>query len=131
MKHLRIKLATLKDAISDAQKRQLMAMSTLISSDQLLIETTWDGSAIGDLQVFLNEATGPNGQRLVNRVDGKDVPVADKWVWWTGVPRENVKNYRFADEEILEPQTVNPFHAQPKQEPASPSKGSGATGARS
>lgn len=114
----RIATASLTDAINDPTDRNIMAMSTLIASDQFMHETSWDGSTIGDIQIFRNLACGPNGNRMPTDekgpngkplldADGKPLMKPDEWVWWGGVPRGKIKSYRFVPDQHLVPNTLD------------------------
>lgn len=142
----RIAIASLSEPISDNSDRNIMAMSTLIASDQWLIETGWDGKSIGDLQIFRNLACGPNGLRMLEDPpkgkdgkplldeNGKQIPGApkkDEWVWWGGVPFAKVKWYRFDKEAHVTPLTTGddtlpfnlPSHVESKEESRKAGKG--------
>ena len=64
----RLARASLETPVSDPTDRNTMPMSTLLSSDQWLLETSWDGASIGDVQVFKNAACGHNGVRKTKPV---------------------------------------------------------------
>jgi hypothetical protein len=108
----RLSYVQLDTQVSDPVDRQLMPMSTLISVDadppnlQWLLETTWDGSGIGDVQVFKNRSVGHNGIKTAEK---------DDWVWWGGVPRGKIRSYRFSDGQGIQPTTVG--SGQRKEEP--------------
>jgi hypothetical protein len=115
--HRRLSDVSLDTAISDPSDRNYMAMSTLKSIDsdppneQWLLETSWDGDAIGDVQVFRNLSVGHNGLRMLDKANK---PLPDSWVWWGGVPRGKVKSYRFAVREEIKPQTVKDAEREAK-----------------
>ena len=96
--HRRLSSVSLDTAISDPLDRGTMPMSTLIASDLWLLETSWDGESVGDIQVFKNAACGQSGVR---------VGPEDKWVWWAGVPRGKIKSYRFVELEPILPMTTH------------------------
>jgi hypothetical protein len=103
---LRLSHVNLTDPVNDPENRYIDPMSTLIGTDDQvtwLLETTWDGSIIGDVQIYRNENALPNGQSKVD-ADGKKL--AADWKWWSGVPRGKIRNYRFYDRSILKPGTV-------------------------
>ncbi len=121
LSYRRLARVSLDTPVSDPLDRNTMPMSTLIESDFWLLETSWDGAAIGDIQVFKNAACGQNGVRMKDDkkkgVDGLALDRPDEWVWWAGVPRGKVTSYRFADQEHPVPQTVGqealPFELDP------------------
>lgn len=118
MNIVRLASANLEVPVYDPNDRSEMPMSTLIASDRWLLETSWDGASIGDIQVFKNTQCGPNGNSLV---DTKGRKVAAQWVWWGGVPRGKIKSYRFLDIADRQPVTDEgmPFelpNAQRKEE---------------
>lgn len=136
--HRRLASASLTDPINDPADRNVMPMSTLIASDMWLLEVSWDGTEIGDVQVFKNKSCAANGERKVSEKldrDRKPIPVEDEWVWWGGVPRGKIKSYRFVDQGQIRPMTVDeglPFelpkkNAQREEKPVEAGKG-GATG---
>jgi hypothetical protein len=139
--HRRLSSVSLSDPVSDPSNRSIMHMSTLIASDLWLLETSWDGSSIGDIQVFINRACGQNGVRMTvpgTEVDARgrlvEVPAPDDWAWWRGVPKGKVNSYSFVEEDVPAPATVEdvglPFelpNAQPKAKPDQAGKGSPAT----
>lgn len=109
----RLACAALEHPINDPLDRNVMAMSTLIASEQWLHEVPWDGMGIGDVSVFRNKAFAHNGTRMTkpgDEVDARgrriEVPLEDEWVWWSGVPRAKIKSYRFLDEDCPLPQTI-------------------------
>jgi hypothetical protein len=106
-----------------------MPMSTGIASDQWLFETSWDGSSIGDVQIYKNAACGPNGAHIMKadakKVDerGKplEVPLPDDWRWWGAVPHAKIKSYRFHENELPTPRTVDlPFELPNAERKAKP-----------
>jgi hypothetical protein len=115
----RLKSAALVDPVNDPSDRAIMPMSTLLATDEWLLECGWDGFSIGDVQVFRNE-NAKNGFRAKGP-DGKPLP--DVWVWWGGVPHGKIKSYRFMDDADIQPQTMEPMplelnlHAERKEEP--------------
>ncbi len=136
LEYRRLATASLESPISHPTDRNEMPMSTLIGSDQWLIEAAWDGFAIGDIQIFKNASCGQNGNHLMKahpkKVDerGKplEVPVPDEWVWWGAVPHGRIKSYRFHEDEHPQPQTVGlPFELPNAQREAKPDQ-AGASG---
>jgi hypothetical protein len=102
-------------------------MSTLIASPLWLLETTWDGLSIGDVQIFKNENCTHSGVPVLDP-DGKTLP--PDWKWWNGVPCDKVKNYKFIDTSMMVPRTVEdpgmPFelgNVQLKEESGQAGKG--------
>lgn len=98
----RLCYAALSEPISDSTDRNMMAMSTLIEDWNWLFETSWDGCVIGDIQIFRN--TAPKGQK-------------EEWVWWGGVPRGKIKNYKFTPDHRLTPQTLEEDEGLPFELP--------------
>ena len=132
MKFVRLSSASLEVPVSNPFDRSEMPMSTLIASDRWLLETSWDGASIGDVQMFKNSECDPNGNALVH-TEGKKKgqKVTPVWSWWGGVPRGKVKSYCFLDRVGIAPQTVEdegmPFelpNAQRKEESRQASEGS-------
>lgn len=136
----RLASASLTDPINDPGDRNVMPMSTLIASEQWLLETSWDGASIGDVQIFKNASCGQNGLRinvdseeLDERGKKKQIPKLDEWIWWGGVPRGKIKSYRFTPEEHPQPLTLDeglPFelpNAERKAKPDQVGKGGPAT----
>lgn len=124
---LRLSHVNLTDPVNDPEDRYIDPMSTLIGTDDQcmwLLETTFDGSIIGDVQIFRNTNALPNGQSKVDET-GKMLPPV--WKWWSGVPRGKIRNYRFYDRAILKPGTVEeahelPFDGKRKAEPGQAGK---------
>lgn len=112
--HRRLASAQLEATVSDPADRNTLPMSTLIGIDaeppnyQWLLETTWDGSSIGDIHIFRNLSCNPNGQMI-------DPKKKNEWIWWGGVPRGKVKAYRFAADDVPVPETGGKY-AQRKAE---------------
>lgn len=103
---LRLSHVNLTDPVNDPEDRYIDPMSTLIGTDDQvtwLLETTFDGSTIGDVQIYRNTNALPNGKSKVDDA-GKPLPAA--WKWWGGVPRGKIRNYRFYDRSLLRPGTV-------------------------
>lgn len=138
--HRRLASASLEHPINDPADRNVMPMSTLIASEQWLLETSWDGASIGDVQIFKNASCGQNGVRTTidsdetdERGRPKQIPKPDEWIWWGGVPRGRIKSYRFTEEEHPRPMTMDeglPFelpNAQRKEKPEQAGKGGSAT----
>ncbi len=116
----RLKSASLVDPVNDPSDRAIMPMSTLLATEEWLLECGWDGFSVGDVQVFRNQNC-LNGHRA-KTPDGKPMP--DVWVWWAGVPRGKIKSYRFVDGTEIQPQTLNlPFDAERKEESRQSGKG--------
>ena len=112
----RLQSASLVDPVSDPSDRYELPKSTLIATEEWLLECAWDGVAIGDIHVYKNK-NFRNGQRL----DPKD-----DWSWWAGVPRGKVKSYRF---EVDDAATMTPSslgsgapHGERQKEPGSAGK---------
>lgn len=118
MIHRRLVTVCLDTPISDPNDRGVMPMSTLIASHQWLMEASWDGAIIGDVQIFRNTNVGPTGAPLL---DGFGTEVPPAWTWWNGVPRGKVKSYRFEDAATIQPMTVK--HAEPAPKPKSAGQG--------
>ena len=125
MNIVRLSSASLEIPINDPNDRSEMPMSTLIASDKWLLETSWDGASIGDVQIFKNAKCDVNGNAL-RHIEGKKKgqKVDPEWIWWGGVPRGKIKSYRFLDGANIRPATVEdvgmPFelpNAQRKEEP--------------
>lgn len=96
----RLEAAALKDSAVHPTDRYQMPMSTLLSGEEWLLETDWNGRTIGDIQVFRN-ANAREGRALL---DGDKQPLPAVWTWWGSVPCAMVKTYRFL--EPIEPQSV-------------------------
>lgn len=120
---VRVSHASLSDPVADPENRQIMPMSTLVGTDdqtEWLLETTWDGSVIGDIQVFRNKNIAGNGQAMKDPA-GKALP--PEWIWWAGVPRGKIRSYRLHDRSLIKPGTVEgdeiklPFDGKRKGEP--------------
>ena len=125
MKIVRLATASLEKPINNPADRSEMPMSTLIASDVWLIETSWDGASIGDIQLFKNAKVTASGDAL-RHLEGKKKgqKVDPDWIWWGGVPRGMIKSYRFADGTNIRPSTEEdagmPFEltsGQRKEEP--------------
>ncbi len=124
MKSVRLASAMLDVPVSNPDDRSEMPMSTVIGSDRWLVETSWDGSSVGDLQIFKNTECGPSGDAKVfteGKKKGQKVPPV--WIWWGGVPRGKIKSYKFLNAADIQPATVEdeglPFelpNAQRKEE---------------
>jgi hypothetical protein len=108
----------LAEPISDPLDRSTMPMSTVIASEQWLIQATWDGSNIGDVHIFKNENTLPSG---VRQEDSEGVPMPYLWTWWTGIPCGKIKQYFLLDRSTVRPDHEKlPFDAQREAKPRSP-----------
>jgi hypothetical protein len=81
----RVKSAALDAPMSDVEHREVLPMSTLISSEEWHVEAPWDGVNIGDVQVYRN--------RNWRNKDAKP-----DWHWWGGVPRGRIVSYRWSDD---------------------------------
>jgi hypothetical protein len=108
MIHRRLSLVCLESPVNDPSDRSILPMSTLIASEQWLLEASWDGVAIGDVQIFRNANVGPTGQPIVEGM-------GPEWEWWGAVPRGRVKSYRFEDGAGIKPLTVK--NAEPQAKP--------------
>lgn len=109
----RLKSVCLTEQIGDPADRSVMAMSTLLANEEWLLECSWDGERIGDVQVFRNASAA----------NGRHPTPGSEWVWWGGVPCGKIKSYRFEDGEYISPMTVSaPHHAQPQKESGSAGK---------
>jgi hypothetical protein len=129
IEHRRLATVSLSEPISHPTDRNEMPMSTLIASDQWLLEVAWDGSSIGDVQIFKNASCGQNGahtmvphpKKLDERGKPLEVPKADEWKWWGAVPHGRIKSYRFHEDEHPQPMTVGlPFELPNAQRKAKP-----------
>lgn len=133
--HRRLAYVDLDTSISDPVDRTIMPMQRLIGVDgdppnhMWLIETSWDGASIGDVQVFRNQNCSHAGNPATDK-DGEPLPA--NWVWWGGVPRGRIKSYRFAAGDVTLPMTLGddviPFElpktdAERKEKPGSLGKG--------
>jgi hypothetical protein len=124
----RLSYVSLDTPISDPADRATLPMSTLIGSEQWLIEAAWDGSSIGDVQIFRNMNCNVHGARLHH---GDGTIMVEDWHWWGGVPRGKIKGYKFWDAKTLTPMTTDeglPFelpNAQRKAKPLQVGPGSG------
>lgn len=129
--HVRLSVVALDTAINDPNDRTILAMSTLIATDEWLLEAPWNGHHVGDVQVYRNKNV-VNGKRLVDEVevDGTIIssPKPDAWYWWQAVPSGRIKSYRLADSAHLVPQTLTPLSdAERKEEPRKARTGGQAT----
>ncbi len=127
MNHIRFEAVALEHPVSDPMDRSIMPMSTLIASPLWLLEATWDGSRIGDVQIYKNENCTHGGMPNQDP-SGKDLPPA--WKWWNGVPCDKVKSYKRFDASACQPSTVEvgslPFRlgdVQPEAKPRQAGKG--------
>jgi hypothetical protein len=131
MKHVRLASASLDAPVTNPFDRTEMPMSTLIASDRWLLETSWDGSSIGDVQLFKNSECDPSGNSKVYQ-DGKKQgqKVEPSWSWWGAIPRGKIKSYVLLFASQIRPSTVEdepmPFelpNAQRKEESGQARKG--------
>jgi hypothetical protein len=126
MKFVRLETASLEVPVSNPKDRQEMPMSTLIASDRWLLETSWDGASIGDIQIYSNsECTHAGDAKVYQDGKNKGQKVPPVWTWWGGVPNGKIKSYRFLNAADVRPSSEDeglPFSAQRKEEPRQASK---------
>ena len=82
--------------------RNTMPMSTLIASDEWRFEAEWDGSRIGDVQMFRN-------------ANLRDKDLLPEWQWYGAVPCVRIRGYRWVD-------------GEPEAKPRQTAKGAAASG---
>ena len=129
----RLSRVNIEGQVNDSSDRTILPMSTLVSIDEdppcytWLLETTWDGSQIGDVQIFRNRNVSHDE---VRKKDSEGNVLEPDWYWWGGVPNGRIKTYKFAASEAatITPQSVAVtfnINAERKEEPRQATKGVG------